>query len=374
MASSSRARGPCPRLVELAHHERVTLEALEGRYTLGHAVLTRIRIVLALADGLGPTAVARRFRVSDRLVRKWRERWEEGRTLQALHDAPRSGAPATFELTDRCELIKLACDRPDGLLVPLRNVWTQLDLTTALRASTNGRVMMSRSTAQRVLASAGLRPHRVRQWLHSPDPDFRAKVERVCDLYLHPPEGAVVLCVDEKPLQAIERIHRQHRGRDATVRHEYEYTRHGTGALLAAFNIRTGKVHTATVAHRDSAALSAFLDEVVAAYPKQRIIIVWDNLNLHYDGPTQRWRALNERHDNRVEFVYTPLHASWVNQVEVWFSILQRRVIRHGSFGSVRRLFAEVDAFARHWNRREAKPFRWKFNGRFHDPPRQLAA
>jgi len=359
-------RGPAPRPLTIDAAERARLEHAAARYSSPSAYRTRVRMILLLAAGRGPTAIARRLGTTDRNVRKWRARWEENPCLESLQDGDRSGAPATYSLADRCELIKLACDRSDGITAPFREVWTQESLAETLRITAS--IPMSRSSVQRTLAARGLRPHRVRQWLHSPDPDFREKVERVCALYLNPPDDAVVLCVDEKPLQTLERIHPTHRAKNGSVRREFEYRRHGVGALLAAFDIRTGRVFGHVVEHRDADAIVAFLEAIAKEHPGRRIYIVWDNLNVHHDGPTRRWSSFNERHENRFTFVHTPLHASWVNQVEIWFSILQRRVIRYGSFDTAERLTTEVLAFVRYWNRREAHPFRWKFSGTFdHD-------
>ena len=105
------------------------------------------------------------------------------------------------------------------------------------------------------------------------------------------------------------------------------------------------------------------MEELAQKYPTGPVYVVWDNLNVHHDGPDKRWTKFNERHGNRFRFVHTPKHASWVNQIELWFSILQRRVLRYGSFASKRALSASVVAFIQHWNRHEAHPFRWTFRG-----------
>jgi transposase len=349
--------------VTIPEAERKELEEVAAAHNAPAAYRLRVRMILRLADGVGPTVVARELGCEDRTVRKWRGRWEAAPCLEALRDRARPGAPGIFTLAERCEVVRTACDRPDGIVIPFREVWTQAAIVEALRLT--GGLEMSRSTVQRILSAEGLRPHRVRQWLHSPDPDFRAKVERICDLYTNPPEDAVVLCIDEKPLQTLERVHPTGRARDASVRYEFEYRRHGVGALLAAFDTRSGHVLGKVVEHRDAKALVSFMDEVAAAYPGKTVYVVWDNLNIHHEGPDARWTAFNERHGGRFHFVYTPIHASWVNQVEVWFSILQRRVIRYGSFDCRDRLAREVMAFTRYWNLAEAHPFHWKFSGRF---------
>jgi transposase len=184
----------------------------------------------------------------------------------------------------------------------------------------------------------------------------------------------VVVCVDEKPMQALARRHPTHVGRRGVVRHEFEYRRRGTCSLLAAFDIRTGEVFGRVVRHRDARALLAFMHALAQRYQGRRVYVVWDNLNVHHDGRDARWTRFNREHGRRFRFVYTPLHASWVNQVEIWFSILQRRVLRYGSFESVSALAHDVLGFIRHWNRAEARPFRWTFAGRFVDTPARVAA
>jgi len=275
-------------------------------------------------------------------------------------------------LQTRCEIVSLACERSADNHMPFRDVWTYQTIADALYECSGERV--SRTTVRRVLGAGGFRPHRVRYWLHSPDLEFRAKVERICDLYKRPPEDAVAVCVDEKPMQALARRHPSHVGHRGTVRYEDEYRRRGTCSLLAAFDVRTGKVLGRVVRHRDARALLAFMHALAQRYEGRQVYVIWDNLNLHYDGRDSRWTRFNREHGARFHFIHTPLHASWVNQVEVWFSILQRRVLRYGSFESVKALADDVLGFIRHWNRAEAHPFRWTFTGRFVDARAPRAA
>jgi transposase len=207
-------------------------------------------------------------------------------------------------------------------------------------------------------------------WLHSPDPDFRTKVRRICDLYVSPPEGATIVCVDEKPgMQALEhRYPMQAAGSQRAGRKEFEYRRHGTVTLIAAFDARTGQMF-GQCRRRTADGLVSFMESLAKRYPTGDVYVVWDNLNTHHGN---RWRAFNERHGGRFHFVHTPLHASWVNQIEIWFGILARRVLKHGSFASAAERRRRVLAFIQHWNRREAHPFRWTFRGRWRrvGPPR----
>ena len=212
----------------------------------------------------------------------------------------------------------------------------------------------------RILRFENLRPHRVRQWLKCSDPEFLKKAKRICRLYLNPPKDAVVVCVDEKPMQVLERKHPTHPDpRDGSVRYEYKYKRHGTQCLLAAFNVQSGRVFSRVVRHRSADALVYFMNALARRYPKKKVYVVWHNLNIHYDGKDDRWKPFNARHGHRFHFVYTPIHASWMNQVEVWFSILQRRVLAHGDFSSPYEQAEQVEGFTRHWNRCERHPFHW---------------
>jgi transposase len=320
----------------------------------------RARIVLMASKGRGTTDIARSLGVAPRTVRKWKARFAEDPHIQTLEDRERSGRPRRISLPVRCRLVQLACERPDGEENPkrFREIWTHASLADALEAATGERISVSE--VGRILRFEGLRPHRVRQWLKSTDPDFDLKAKQVCNLYLAPPKGAVVISVDEKPLQVLARKHATHVDhRDGSVRYEYEYKRHGTQALLAAFDIADGSVVARVVPSRNAEALVAFMESVAAKYPDQQVYVVWDNLNIHYDGKHARWTKFNERNGGRFHFVYTPKHASWMNQVEIWFSILQRRVIRHGDFGSPAAQKKRVLGFVRRWNRHERHPFRW---------------
>ncbi|MGA9523272.1 MAG: IS630 family transposase [Myxococcaceae bacterium] len=354
----------------MSRAERIRLRRIARSTGERYALVQRARAVLALRLGHSLADVASQLGMSVRWVCKWRLRWMASPCADALLDAERPGRPPTVSAAAKCELMKLACDRPPKS--EFSAVWTQQALADALCRQTGTQV--SRSTVQRILSAEGLRPHRVRQWLHSPDPAFREKVERVCKLYLRPPTGSTVICIDEKPMQAVARKHPTTRQSDGVVRKEFEYIRHGTCCLLAGLDVKTGEVLGRVVKHRTAPALVDFLEEVARRYPHGRVYVVWDNLNIHADGKDARWTKFNRRHGGRFHFVHTPLHASWVNQIEVWFSILQRRVLRHGSFSGWTSLRSAVLGFIAHWNRAEAHPFRWTFAGRFDEPSSAAAA
>ena len=316
-------------------------------------------MILLASEGSSITEIADRVGVTPKTVSKWVCRFSARPRRRTLHDRDRSGRPPSIPLAVRLEVVQIACDRPDKK--KFRDIWTIWSLREAVKERTG--FELSSTEIRRILRDEKIRPHRVRMWLHSPDPNFRTKVRAICNVYLRP-RGGTVLCVDEKTgMQALERRYPSKTpNRDQAGRREHEYIRHGTRALIAAFNPHTGKVFGQVSKNRGAAALMLFMERLAREYPTGPVTIIWDNLNTHV-GP--QWEEFNRRHGGRFRFIYTPLHASWVNQVEVWFSILSRRVLKHGDFASLGQLETAVRGFIRHWNEEEAHPFRWKFRGEF---------
>jgi hypothetical protein len=319
---------------------------------------------LASTAARSAEAVATELDLDVKTVERWRSRFLKQR-LKGLADRPRPGRPPKFGGAIGLEVIAVACEP-----VPTKADGTTDRTIDEVRqeAIRRGAVRdISWSSVQRLLAGADIRPHHQAGWLHSIDPEFREKATRICDLYLHPPPESVVVCVDEMPgVQALKRKHPDHwggRNGKRNLRREFEYVRGGTQALLAVFEVRSGEVIARCGDNRSAASLELLMEGVATRYPAGTVYIVWDNLNIHYDGKPDRWRHFNERHGNRFVFVYTPTHASWVNQIEIFFSIVQRKCLRHGSFASTQDLRATLLAFIAHWNHDLAHPFRWTFTG-----------
>lgn len=353
-----------PGRLDLAAEQRQKLQVWANGQRVEHRLHLRASIILKLADGATAAGVAEDLEISVKTVKKWRGRFRAWGP-EGLRDRPRSGRPSKFNVCQRCEVIALACDQPKNYGHAEATEWTH-DLLTEVAAREVEGPVMSRSSVYRTLINNDLHPHRVRGWLHSKDPQFKEKVNEVVGLYLEPPAGAVVLCVDEDSgLQALERKYETRLPQPGRAgRYEYEYKRHGTVSLLAAFDIATGKVMGSCGQTRTGDDLVTFMGRVAEQYKEaEKIHIIWDNLNIHYDGKDQRWTKFNEAHGGKFEFHYTPVHASWVNQVEIFFSILQRKVLRHGSFHSAQELVDRIMAFLKGWNGGEGHPFRWTFRG-----------
>jgi transposase len=219
----------------------------------------------------------------------------------------------------------------------------------------------------RAWRDAGLQPHRLERYMRSTDPDFETKAADVIGLYLDPPQHAVVFCVDEKTaIQALDRIDPLlplSPGR--AERHGFEYYRHGTLSLYAALNTRTGEVLGSAVPRHTSDEFVTFLQSVVDTQPRDRAIhVIVDNLSAH---KTQKVRTFLAAHPS-VRLHYTPTYASWLNQVELWLSKIERDVIARGIFTSVSDLRRKLMRYIRHYNK-AAKPFRWAYA----DPSRRIA-
>jgi len=348
--------------VHLRGETREQLEALlrAGRCTV--AEQRRARIVLLAAEGRSTEQIAEDVGVTAGTVSRWRTRL--GRhgigddARQALGDARRSGRPRTIDGIRRAQIVSAACDPlPDGQGL---SGWT-LDILIE-ELPLRGIEAPSRSSIYRILTKIDLKPHRFQMWLHSPDPLFREKVAEICQLYLQPPAGSIVVSFDEKTgMQAIERKHPDRPARAGRLaRQEFEYIRHGTQSLLATINVHTGEVIADCGPTRKGEDMERHMERVAARYPDVDIHVVLDNLNIHKG---ERWQRFNERHGGRFHFHYTPLHASWVNQIELFFGVLARRSLRRKSFRSTQELAAHVFAFIARWNERDKKPFRWTFGG-----------
>jgi hypothetical protein len=345
----------------LDEQQRAELQRRVRAGTSAQRDAVRARIILACVHDGRAAAVARQIGVHPRTVERWRARFRRA-GLPGLQDRPRPGRPPKFGPVTRLELIALACEPVERE----ERVATRTIAALVQEAAARGLVPgISRSSYQRILAAGELRPHRVRGWLHSPDPQFRERVTAITELYLRPPAGAVVLSVDEKTgMQARERrFPDRPAGPGRPGRREFEYTRHGTQSLLCAFEVHRGRVVGACGDTRTAADLVSFMETVARQYPTGPVHVIWDCLNIHFDGTEQRWTAFNARHGERFVFHYTPKHASWVNQVELFFSILQRQCLRSGSFHSTAELRTAVLAFLAAWNRDRAHPFRWTFTG-----------
>lgn len=293
--------------IVLTKAERAELDRLVRSTKTEHRRRLRARIVLLAADGLATREIGRRVGCTTGTASKWRVRYAENRLAGLDETGNRGNAP------------KYGMDAT-------RRILRVLDLAAR------------------------------RSWCESNDPEFAAKAAEVVGLYMAPPENAIVISVDEKPsIQALERRQGYLKTPDgrSLMGQSNNYTRHGTTTLFAALNIATGQVTGRQYKRRRRVEFLDFMNQIVAEHPGREIHVILDNLNTH-KPKDDRWL---KRHPN-VHFHFTPTKASWLNQIEIWFSILSAKALTGTSFNSRKELMAHIDAFIKAYNV-DAKPFAW---------------
>jgi transposase len=403
--------------IELTARQRRLLEGLVRRATGAQRLVRRAGIILGLAAGRSASEVAKRLGVERQTVYKWWQRWQarasrlqeaeaqEGNDKrlsalleQVLLDASRGGKPATFSPEQIVKIVALACEHPKTCGRPITR-WTSKEL--AAEALKRGLVkQISRATVSRLLKEARIKPHLSRYWLNAKPPDpvaFDAQVRAVCALYRQAAElhrqGIHVVCTDEKTgIQALEHKFPAKPVRVGQVaRIEHEYERHGTLCLMANFEVATGRIVAPSIGPtRTEVDFLAHLQQTVAGDPQGQWLFIADNLNTHQSASLVEWvaeqcgieidlgvkdkcgilQSMKTRAafladpSHRIRFVYTPKHSSWLNQVEIWFSILVGRLLKRASFKSTEELHQALVDFINYFNATMAKPFKWTYAGK----------
>lgn len=341
--------------VRLTPAERTELER-RARSRSGRAHDAVIaRVLLLLADGFTYREIAERTARSEPFISKWKRRFLEA-GLAGLY-VRHAGRPVQA-LTPKVEARILDATRrkpPDG-----STHWSTRRLAKRLK--------LPHMTVARVWKKHGIQPHRMERYMASNDPDFETKAADVIGLYLHPPQHAAVFCVDEKTaIQALDRkdpILPLSPGR--AERHGFEYIRHGTLSLYAALETKTGLIFGQTAERHTSQAFVAFLADLLTKVPKRiEVHIICDNLSAH---KTKRVEEFLAEHP-RVHLHFTPTYSSWLNQVELWFSKIERDLIHRGVFTSTKDLARRIMRYIRHYND-DPRPIRWKYD----NPTRRIRA
>jgi len=329
-------------LIELDAMQRTTLQQLVKSPSTSQSHALRARIILAAADGQVNQHIARGLRIPEITVSKWRRRFAH-RGLEGLQDTPRLGRPRKYGPEVWAKVQHRVCQQAPG-----QGRWSVRTLARE--------VGLPSTTVHEILVASHLQPHHLRTFTFSPDPDFEAKLLDVVGLYLNPPENALVLCVDEKTgIQALDRTQpllplSAKKPRAWTN----EYVRHGTQTLLAALKVATGEVLAHVRQRRTSVNFLHFLDDVVSQCPDVDLHLILDNLNIHKNQAAQDWLA---RHP-RVHGHYIPTHASWMNLIECFFSILTRQGLQQSTHRSKQELKEYLERFIGHYNQ-SCSPFVW---------------
>jgi transposase len=332
-------------VLECSAEDKASLIAISKSRTAEARTVERARIILARLEGKQIQQVAQELKVSIPTVTKWCKRFSLW-GLRGLGDDLRSGRPVTYDAAFRNKVLALLEQPPP----PGMSHWDGPAVAEELGSSVHA--------VWRVLRLEGIYLQRVRSWCVSTDKEFAPKAAEVVGLYLNPPVNAVLLSVDEKPgMQAIERPSGYvETDSGAVVRGlKSTYKRHGTLNLFAALEVGTGQVKTKFTEYKKRADFQSFLDGVIADQPPDKEIhAILDNYSTHKKNDD--WLA---KFEGRVQFHFTPTSASWLNQIEIVFSLLQRKTLNGASFKTKDELRDTIEAFIRKHNER-AKPFRWR--------------
>jgi transposase len=337
--------------IRLTPQDRQVLEA-RVRSRNGRAdEARRARVVLMLAEGETYDGIQEAVGCGRAYISRWRGRFlEQG--VAGMYARHKGRKPTAMTPKMQARILARTQSKPaDG-----STHWSTRKLAKELG--------VSHMLVQRVWSRAGIKPHRTKSYMVSDDPDFESKAADVIGLYLNPPQHAAVFSMDEKTqVQALDRL-------DPVLplspgrleRHGFEYYRHGTLSLFAALNTRTGKVLGAPVDQHNSAAFVAFLESLLASVPrKKEVHVILDNLSVQKSRHVQRFLADHPR----LHFHFTPTYSSWLNQVEIWFSKIERDVIARGVFTSVKDLARKLMRYIKLYNQ-HAKPIRWRYSDPSH--------
>lgn len=403
--------------VVISERQQAVLQQLSTARTVAQFLVTRATLILLAFDGLANQEIAPRVGVGRHQVGIWRRRWQNAfdnliriectdeppalrqAIEEILSDQPRSGVPGKFTAEQLALLLALACEPPEKSGRPITH-WTGREL--AEEAIQRGIVeSISTSQVNRYLREAHLQPHKSRYWLNTTEKDpelFETQVQMVCACYHDAPglyqyHDTHTISVDEMTgIQALERVAatlpmKPGRGE----KRESEYERHGTVTLIGNFHVVSGEMIAPTLGPtRTEADFVAHIVQTIQIDPQAGYVFVLDNLNIHCSaslvekvarlcgitedlgkkGKSKVLQSVKTRQEflsdlgHRIRFVYTPKHSSWLNQIEIVFGIVMRKVIRRGNFTSVQDLRTKLLAFIEYFNHVFARPFRWTYTGR----------
>lgn len=336
--------------IKLTDADRKTLQIMSSSRTIELRMAQRAKIILAAADSEPLAEISKQVGLSVNTCLEWRKRFaEEG--LEALSDKPGRGRHKSITQDERLKVQALACTIPtDG-----SSHWSMRKLAKATGHSV--------SAIYTILHEGDLKPHKVHYWCgNSLDPEFEAKQAEIIGLYMNPPENALVVCVDEKSqIQALDRTEPMlplcsgHPKRLTAT-----YTRHGTACLLAAFSVHDGTVDGRCVDSTNHEIFLSFLKHIYRSNPRREIHVIADNLSAHKQKDVIDW--ISKR--RRLFIHFTPTHASWLNQIEIWFNIFSRAVLKGGVWKSRQALIDQIMTFIRSYNENSAHPFAWTYEGK----------
>jgi putative transposase len=335
-------------LIQLSSEERDVLNHMVRSSTSAQRDVLRARIILLAADGKRNKEIQKALHISKPVVVKWRSRFAALR-LKGLTDEVGRGRKRKYDAETRHRIAATACTMPP------ESVGTHWSVRTLAK-----HLNLKPGIVHSVLSAEDIKPHRVRYWKTSTDPEFESKMLDIVGLYMNPPENVIVLSVDEKTsIQALDRTQPLLQMKPHLIeRRSHEYKRNGTASLMAALEVHQGTILGQCIENNNSDTFIKFLKRLLKAYPDKELHLIVDNGSSHRSKQTQQWIAKQKR----IHLHFTPTHGSWLNQIEIWFGILTRKIVRRGIFKSRAELVARIINFIEAYNQ-QARPFQWTYTG-----------
>jgi transposase len=338
------------RLLDIQPEELAELQFIVRSGKAEQRLVERAQIILCWQEGKSFVETQQKLGVSEVIINKWRQRFIS-RRIEGLKDAPRSGKPPVYSASKKASVIELATKKPGKGYTN----WSQRRIAK--------QVGMSQSKIQQILKEADLKPHKIEYWCgKSTDVEFESKMINIVGLYMDPPENTLVLCVDEKTqIQALDRTQpilplKEKAPRRLTA----TYKRNGTVALLAALSVHKGEITAKTVEKNNAENFLIFLKELYRKYPRKHLHVIVDNLTVHKHKIVAEW--INSK--KRITLHFTPTYSSWLNQIEIWFNMLTKDVLKGGIWKSRKQLIDQLMKYVKTYNEQRAKPFKWTYTGK----------
>jgi transposase len=334
---------------QVNEQQREELVTMQRSLKLQKRYVDRAKVIILSSEGMTIDQIIEQTRLSRRAVNKWRQRFKST-GIAGLKDAPRPGKRPVITQEQKLLVIQKACSKPEGGYTN----WSQARIAKE--------VGISQSRVFQILKETDLKPHKIEYWCgKSPDPEFEAKMINIVGLYMNPPENAIVLCVDEKTqIQALDRSQpllplKPGHPRRLTA----TYKRNGTVALIAALAVHTGEITAKTMTSNNAGNFLKFLKKLDRSYTGKKLHIIVDNLSVHKNKEVKKW--LEGKRKFKLHF--TPTYSSWLNQVEIWFNLLTKDVIKGGIWKSSEQLASQLLEYVDTYNKTRAKPFEWTYTG-----------
>jgi len=341
--------GRIGRKIQLSMEEKQELLTMSRSHKLEKRYAERAMIILYSSDDKTLDQIIELTGKSRPVVNKWRNRFHKYR-IEGLKDAYRSGKPKTITPEQKALVIEKACTKPEGGYTN----WSQKRIAKE--------VGISQSKVFQILKKADLKPHKIEYWCgKSRDPEFEQKMINIVGLYMNPPENAMIICVDEKTqIQALDRTQPELSLRSGNPKRQTStYKRNGTVSLIAALAVHTGEITAKTIEANNAENFLKFLKSLDRKYRNKKLHIIADNLSIHKHKDVKEWLAGKRK----ITMHFTPTYSSWLNQVEIWFNILTKDVVKGGIWQSSKQLVDQLMEYVKTYNATRAKPFKWTYTG-----------